>query len=290
MCGGHCAVRDNDYSQFSSHYSVCDNGATLLMAEAFRWVLEPSAFEASDGRAASCARRVRRQPSEFGLVHVPVSHVARMLRTAAEPVTAPDGRLVPTRRLAVVYNQMAHVHDFIKLVARCYEAEARLPAAQAASAAVRDVMRYWGADQAQWARVFEAARSNASTWWEGAGAPPRLDVYYRTSPAACDAFCVAPNGAPRGPIEPAALIDSVVRGHAEYSHDLVFRMNDVARAAFSAQGLPVVDLESMLSVRVDAYPASRDGIGDKLHFCQPGPGDWALDVLLRRLAASMMRG
>ena len=41
----------------------------------------------------------------------------------------------------------------------------------------------------------------------------------------------------------------------------------------------------ILQVRVDAHPASYDGHGDRLHFCQPGPADWALDVLVRQITS-----
>ena len=44
----------------------------------------------------------------------------------------------------------------------------------------------------------------------------------------------------------------------------------------------MLDLESMLGERVDAYPATHNGTGDKLHFCQPGPADWAFDALVGR--------
>ena len=69
---------------------------------------------------------------------------------------------------------------------------------------------------------------------------------------------------------------------SQYSHQLVFAINDVSAAAFRAHGHGVIDLESMLGARVDAHPGSFDGTGDKLHFCQPGPTDWGLDAILRR--------
>ena len=37
-------------------------------------------------------------------------------------------------------------------------------------------------------------------------------------------------------------------------------------------------------LRHNVYPCSKDGAGDKLHFCQPGPVDWALDVMVRQIS------
>ena len=75
----------------------------------------------------------------------------------------------------------------------------------------------------------------------------------------------------------------------DYSHSMVFGLNDVSRTAFRARGHEVIDAEAMMGMRVDAYPASYDGTGDKLHFCQPGPPDWALDVVVRRIARDKRR-
>ena len=40
----------------------------------------------------------------------------------------------------------------------------------------------------------------------------------------------------------------------------------------------------MLGMRVDAHPASKTGLGDNLHFCMPGPVDYALDVVAKAVA------
>ena len=70
-----------------------------------------------------------------------------------------------------------------------------------------------------------------------------------------------------------------------FFHQKVAWFNDAARAAFAAQGHAVIDQEQMLGVRVDANPASFDGRDrDTLHFCMPGPSDWAMDVVIRRIA------
>ena len=155
LCGGHCAVRGDDSAKHSSHYSVCDNGATLFMAEAFRWVIDPSSFKASDPRASHCARRVRRSPADFGLEVIPQAHVARMVETALQPTLTPTGERFPVRRLVIVYNQYAHIHLFIKLLRQCYASESGIEEAYATSAASRDVMRYWAEDQARWAETLQ---------------------------------------------------------------------------------------------------------------------------------------
>ena len=64
----------------------------------------------------------------------------------------------------------------------------------------------------------------------------------------------------------SALLDRATdAAGSQFSHHLVFAINDVSRAAFQAQGHGVIDLESMLGTRVDAHPGSFDGVGDKLH-------------------------
>lgn len=45
----------------------------------------------------------------------------------------------------------------------------------------------------------------------------------------------------------------------------------------------------MLGARVDAHPGSRDGRGDALHFCCPGPLDYALDLVVARVGAAFRR-
>ena len=83
----------------------------------------------------------------------------------------------------------------------------------------------------------------------------------------------------------ATSILSASMTNGDFGHQLFPWANDVAAAAFRAEGHDVVDVEAMLGVRVDAHPGSMDGTGDKLHFCQPGPPDWALDHILRRIVA-----
>lgn len=288
LCGGHCAVPNLDDNPHSSHFSVCDGGAAMMIAEGFRWVVSADSFVASDPQAGRCASRVRRSPSSFGLEVIPKSHVQQMLTAALKPITTPQGVKHPVQRLVVVYNQMAHIHAFIKSVRECYATEGGMSESLAATAAERDVLRFWADDQARWANLLQQLRANLTlnggARIGGLASPaPRIDVYLRTSPPAADAFCTKPDGSPRTPLTPAVLTNGVMHGAAEYSHHLVHHLNDVMRAAFRAHGHGVVDVEAMLGVRVDAYPCSHDGTGDKLHFCQPGPVDWALDALVRQI-------
>ena len=286
----------------------------LFIAQAFRWILSASDFASSDARGETCAQALRADPSSFGLVVVPASHVLRMVVGAA---WIPHGRRRGTRQdeVRVVLNQFAHVHGLVAKLTRCY-GEAGIGQDESTSGdyrlnpynseayrlAARDVMRFWGDDQVRWASLLQEIQANLSSsssaaasrvysseGGEGTPRPLRVRTYYRTSLPACDSFCTSPRGAPRHPINASTLLMTAMSHTADakandYSHSLVFALNDVSRTAFRARGHGVIDAEVMMGMRVDAYPASYDGQGDKLHFCQPGPPDWALDVVVRRIA------
>jgi len=277
LCRGLCTNRMEHH--LSSLYSSCDNGATLYLAQAFRWVLDVSSFVSSDPRGAECAQRLRRNPSNFDLVLIPPSHVANMLLEVSRPAHIHWSMKRNVRKVVVVINQFAHLHTLIGHLQMCYAATGvgSDPLASPQNVAERDVLRFWAQDQARWAATLQALQHNLSKQ------DVDVRVFYRTSPVACDTFCVPPNGAPRHPVDPTTLLDRAMvdAGKQQYSHHLVFSVNDACRAAFSAHGHSIIDLETMLGVRVDAHPASFDGTGDKLHFCQPGPTDWALDAIVR---------
>ena len=158
-----------------------------------------------------------------------------------------------------------------------------------------------------------------------------MRFHYRLSPAAsCDTFCRPPY--PRAPLSPAALTNTILASGNNpmyYSHQYVYWVNDISKAAFLAHGVcmrmrmrayectsthahrpctctrtnahrprvhtrahvrmrighGIIDVETMLGVRADAHPASFDGNGDRLHFCQPGPADWAMDAVARHIVA-----
>ena len=48
----------------------------------------------------------------------------------------------------------------------------------------------------------------------------------------------------------------------------------------------VIDVAAMLGLRVDAHPGSTAGGTDGLHFCMPGPLDYALDIVLARVGSA----
>ena len=283
-----------------SLYAACDNGATLFMAQAYRWVLDVSDFTSSDPRGDQCAARVRADPLSFGLAVVPAAHVTQMvINSAWTPHGTPrrDGRR-GARDVAVVVNQFAHVHAFVAKVMECYASAGigETPNAPGTGSnpedyllAARDAMRYWSLDQGRWAATLKHVQTNLSPEG-GAAESVRVRVYYRTSPVSCDAFCNAPGGAPRHPINASTLLAASLKNGGAYSHQLVFALNDMARSAFKAHGHGIIENEAMLGARVDAYPASYDGDGDKLHFCQPGPTDWAMDQVLKRVSADAGRG
>lgn len=191
--------------------------------------------------------------------------------------------------VAVLFNQFYHLHEFITGVASCYSAAGMAdagpgtsvgkdPKGSAYATAVRDVLSFWSRDATRWATLLESLAAKLKPTVE-------VHTYYVTSNQACDAFCVAPGGAPRHPINASDIFDaSLLKGAGEYSHQWAHWVNDVSKTAFAARGHDVIDLEPMLSVRVDAHPASFDGDGDRVHFCAPGPLDWALDVVVRHIA------
>ena len=55
---------------------------------------------------------------------------------------------------------------------------------------------------------------------------------------------------------------------------------------FSAVGHGVIDDVEMLGRRQDAHPGSHNGEGDTVHYCLPGPIDYALDEVIRVLRRS----
>ena len=279
LCAGHCVNRDDDNDRHSSSYAVCDNGATVFMAQAFNWVMDPSAFTSSlESRiGAQCAGRLHRVPSDFGLVKIPSAHLRQMLEHVAKPMSTRRGVQHNASRILVYYNQYAHLQKPISNMKDCYASG--VSEADAWSAARRDVMRFWASDMAKWAGAFRELKEPL------AERGLRLQVYWRSSPAACDSVCLPDKGA-HELAEPASLITGVL-ANSKYSHDLVYWVNDIGRAAFEAAGHGVIDLEHMLGVRVDMHPASlpnQDGTiyPDTIHYCQPGPADWALDVLMNR--------
>ena len=295
LCAGLCAGGAN-HGQ-ANRLSSCDNGATLLMVQAYRWILDSRDFEASDERGAHCAADVRRSPHAWGLTVVPSAHVEHMLWTAArrQQTSSNLTAAIAQPSVAVLFNQFYHLHQFIMGVASCYSlagisdsgadtSGGKLPRGAAYATAVRDVLSFWSRDAARWATLLEALAVKLR---------PTVEVhsYYLTSHQSCDAFCVPPGGAPRRPINASAIFDaSLMRGAAEYSHQWAHWANDLSKTAFAARGHGIIDLEAMLSVRVDAHPASFDGQGDRVHFCAPGPLDWALDVVVRHVAQRQRPG
>ena len=75
-------------------------------------------------------------------------------------------------------------------------------------------------------------------------------------------------------------------GVDEYRHGLWQRVNAASVAAFSALGHGVIDDVEMLGRRQDAHPGSHNGEGDTVHYCLPGPIDYALDEVIRVLRRS----
>ena len=74
-----------------------------------------------------------------------------------------------------------------------------------------------------------------------------------------------------------AELASPPAGEDEYGHEVVDVANGAAAAAFLAAGHGVIDVAAMLGLH-------------GLHFCMPGPLDYALDILLARVGSAFDRG
>ena len=85
------------------------------------------------------------------------------------------------------------------------------------------------------------------------------------------------------PLDAVGVLEDAA--NAEFNHDVVRQMNNIAVGSFLGAGLEVIDMETVFGVRVDGHPASYNsrGAGDALHYCSPGVQDVALDVTLRSI-------
>ena len=215
--------------------------SNLVLAEGFD-------FAASDPRCRTCASRVRREPTAFGLDVTYFDALEQTLENAT----------------VVVVNQFAHLFKFVSTLATCYRDVAALAPDHAMATARRDVGRFWAAQTAALASALRRI-------------PAR--VFYRTSPPAADVLRA------NGPVCPADVLGAGAARAAgwEYGHDLYAGVNDLSVSAFLAAGHGIIDLEWMLGVRVDAHPGPslpKHPQGDHLHFCLPGVPDYALDAML----------
>ena len=93
-------------------------------------------------------------------------------------------------------------------------------------------------------------------------------------------------GGAAAPLAEVAELASPPAGEDEYGHEVVDVANGAAAAAFLAAGHGVIDVAAMLGLRVDAHPGSTAGGTDGLHFCMPGPLDYALDIVLSRVGSA----
>ena len=100
----------------------------------------------------------------------------------------------------------------------------------------------------------------------------------------------AEGGGAAAPLAVVAELASPPAGEDEYGHEVVDVANGAAAAAFLAAGHEVIDVAAMLGLRVDAHPGSTAGGTDGLHFCMPGPLDYALDIVLSRVGSAFDRG
>ena len=225
-------------------------GAAINMSAA------SSAWQASDVRLTGCAERFP------GLSPVLKGNVTAI---------ADDATLI-------VVNCFAHLNFVIGPIERCYRGRLAREGNESSThtgthlIAVRDVLRAWRIQISRFAaflgQLVEARRSTHR----------RLRVVYRTSPPAADPWPVQ-----NAPMAIADMFDHIANyskgsGPFAYSHEIYIAVNEMSCAAFLAAGLECIDMEDMMGGRVDAHTRV-----DRLHFCQPGVVDYALDELLRTL-------
>ena len=145
----------------------------------------------------------------------------------------------------------------------------------------------------------DALRRLAVRAWRERGMDVR--VWYRTSPPTGERWIRygerydhPPHGNPSwfkprgGVLSPIGASDvrHPPEGVDEYRHGLWQRVNAASVAAFSAVGHGIIDDVEMLGRRQDAHPGSHNGEGDTVHYCLPGPIDYALDEVIRVLRRS----
>ena len=205
---------------------------------------------------------------------------------------APPG----TKKRAVVYNTFNDVvGQTTGMLKKCY---ARIlgDAEAAEMLAVRDMLDYWKLENEE---MSAALRRLAVRAWRERGMDVR--VWYRTSPPTGERWIRygerydhPPHGNPSwfkprgGVLAPIGASDvrHPPEGVDEYRHGLWQRVNAASVAAFSAVGHGIIDDVEMLGRRQDAHPGSHNGEGDTVHYCLPGPIDYALDEVIRVLRRS----
>ena len=264
-------------------------GSTFEFTEPQRpWSLVPHEFRSSVAAFEPCVDAFKRKPGNFGVNHADIDELFDTVAAHMDPGTA---------RRAVLYNCFAHLDEVARDLAACYSAEAPDRGAVALSVARRDVLVWWRRELAEMAVALRRVSLKAAALL---GMDVR--VFYRTSPPASDRWVwssryakahdleapeapwAKPGGGCGAPLPDAAAVYDPPPGADEYGHEAFDLINAAAVAAFDAAGHSVVDVATMLGQRVDAHPASRDGgSSDALHFCIPGPLDYVLDLVLRRV-------
>ncbi|KAG5189403.1 GDSL/SGNH-like acyl-esterase family found in Pmr5 and Cas1p-domain-containing protein [Tribonema minus] len=90
-------------------------------------------------------------------------------------------------------------------------------------------------------------------------------VYYRTA---------TPGRPERSQVHGPMDLKAVKAKLFAYGHEHYARYNDIAREAYTARGLNMLELEELMVPRVDGHPK-----GDAIHYCLPGPPDTFAYVL-----------
>ena len=232
------------------------SGGSIVHYEAYNWVLcegDDCGFSPGHPAVVACAPTVAPTVARFTPSAL-LKHIARSNATD------------------VVWNDFSHMNNLWLQMRSCYRKRlVQVYAHHADDLAWSDLLRFWARRTARLAHTLQ--RSG-------------LRNFYRTSPAAADVWLRGERSVPdaRVPI-PLGQVQLAAHNDSEYSHGLYMPINHISIAAFEAAGHHVIHTDAMLTSRIDAHPASiaPNRTGDALHFCMPGPVDFALDSVLRAI-------
>lgn len=172
------------------------------------------------------------------------------------------GKFEPT---VVIVNQFAHLGYLFRDLGSCYQKMGLLGPNDPYDTVFRDVFTFWHQQVELQARAM-------STYSKRTGAR----IFYRTSAVPSTLNLTIPSSHAGLYLHPKVPSFSSNLGHPYYGHEFYWLVNDMSAAAYTGQGLSVLDVELMLGSRPDASPSPRTNI----HMCLPGAIDLALDQIL----------
>lgn len=265
--------------------SKCTNGPDAVYRTWRVHAFAPVEFRSSNPRVQPCVHDFRSNKKK----HVQKSTEHDDAATFEEALLHEKNstHVDAVHNAVIVVNQAAHLHRPADRLGACYaKHDASATPTAALVAAQSDLLAWWRREVERQARHLSRFCARAKEVHN-----VTVRVFYRTSPPAADIWVrnTRVENRPTTPLPPDADLAEAykspgTRDGIEYSHNLFGAINDMSTAAYLAAGHGVIDVEHMLGVRVDAHPASgTQGHGDALHFCAPGPVDFAVDAVVRAL-------